>query len=91
MFGLVTGVIVIAAMFGLIASIIVVLFRRRSLKSRFDGYEPILSMKLPELEDVSAFLSNPDVPLIPSVELEAGRSIGKGASGIVRCGIWHTL
>ena len=87
---LVVIVILAITLFCLIACVVVLLWRQ-SLKSSPDGYEPFLSLTLPELEDVSAFLSNPDVPLIPSGELEAGRSIGKGASGIVRCGIWHAL
>jgi hypothetical protein len=78
-------VIVIATIFCLIACGIVV---RQSYHNRPDGYEPFLSLTLPEPEDVSVFLSNPDVP---SRELTVGHSIGKGASGIVRCGIWHTL
>ena len=55
-----------------------------------DGYEA-LSVTLPELEDVSSFLSNPDVPLILPEDITVGRSIGKGATGIVRSGIWKSL
>jgi hypothetical protein len=60
----------------------------RSAKT--DGYEA-LSVTLPELEDVSAFLSSPDVPLILQEDLKTGHSIGKGATGVVRSGTWYTL
>jgi hypothetical protein len=53
-------------------------------------YEPILYFPPPEMAEVSSFLSNPDVPLIPLGDIEVGRSIGKGATGVVRTGIWHS-
>ena len=79
--------IVIGVMCCLIACVIIGLVWRRSSKSGPDGY---LALTLPELKDVSSFLSNPDVPLIASGELEVGRSIGKGSSGVVRCGVWRS-
>ena len=87
---LVASVVMISMMCCLIAWVIAGLLWRRSLKSRTDGYEPFLPLTLPELENVSSFLSNPDVPLIAYGELEVGRSIGKGTSGVVRCGVWRT-
>lgn len=65
-------------------------FMKISVEANTDGSEA-LSVLLPEVGDSSAFMSDPDVPLILPEALKVGRVIGKGATGVVRTGIWHSL
>ena len=87
----VTIIIIVVTIASLIAcaicGLLLARFVKRSRVSSFD-YEPLVNVSLSEFNDVSSFLFNPNVPLIPPGEIEVGRKIGKGATGVVRAGVW---